>query len=665
MEISSRERQLYDSIAVGWNTWDVASLTAHVLLPQRLRLNIAVIIPERSAYSRNFTWEMVDSFGEHSLDGSYTDITVKYMERKWRIESSAQDQEIVFKVTPLTRDIRAYIALEVSNIWNGRSTVAYQGDCISVSYPGDVNAAAGSVQETYTVKTLNAAANLPWNPSCYCTIAARDDEPVYFSVNSAKSKEEIDQRLQEAKAHWLSHTIRSEGDMGEALTALRRVLLWNKVFESRHNRPVTPVTRFWCTTDTSFGDYALFAWDTIFSSLLYGLFSKEMAYAACFSMLDEISPTGCVPNVGGATGPTAERSQPAVGSLCVWKLYLQHRDRWFLEECFPRLLRWNRWRFANRDRNGDGLLEPGCGIYETTYDHIRKYGFIPADAEDGQAKPEWLVSHPVGPMFETGLDNSPMWDRAVYNQQEHCLELSYVGLNGLMVMDCHLLAKIGREIGADEAIITELTERADALTQKIHQELWCEEEGCYLNRHWSGEFDPAMAPTHFYAWMTENVEPARTEKMLAHLLNEEEFWGNLVIPMISKKDPSFTDQHYWRGRIWAPTNYLTSEALLADGQYGTARELAKKGYDMFLKCWKEKGFVGENYNAITGEASEKGDILWFSDKFYHWGALLVYMAIQTALGFDAWQDKVIHFEKPDWMEPVYGVVCGDQTVDII
>lgn len=40
MEISARERQLYNSIATGWNTWDVMSVTSYVLLPQRLRLNI-------------------------------------------------------------------------------------------------------------------------------------------------------------------------------------------------------------------------------------------------------------------------------------------------------------------------------------------------------------------------------------------------------------------------------------------------------------------------------------------------------------------------------------------------------------------------------------------------------------------------------------------------
>ncbi len=657
MEISTKERQLYDSIAVGWNTWDVASHTASVLLPQRLRVNLAFIIPERGAYSRNCTRDMVESFGEHSLNGSYTDITVKYMERKWRVETSADGDELLIKVTPLSKNIRAFIALEVSNIWNGKNTVFYRDNSICATFSGE-----NEVCE-YDVKTLNSAVTLPWNPSCFHTIVVKDDQPVYFTVNSDKTVKEIDTRLLLEKSDWLKNTIHSKGDMEQALSAMRRVLLWNLVYESHHDRPVTPVTRFWCTANTAFGDYALFDWDTFFCSLLYGLIDKNLAYSTFFSILDEISPEGCVPNVGGATGPTAGRSQPQVGSLCAWKLYLQHHDKWFLEEVFPRLLKWNRWYFANRDRNHDGLLEPGTGIYPTNYDHIRKYGLVPADAEDGVSDPEWLA-YRMSPMFETGLDNSPMWDRAVYNKDLYCLELSYVGGNALMVADCRLLAKIAREIGADPSVIDELTNRAASLSDNIHRGLWDAKSGCYLNRHWSGEFDPSMSPTHFYVWMTENVPSERTKQMLSHLLNENEFWGEFVLPMISKNDPSFNDQEYWRGRIWAPTNYLTFEALLADGQIEVAQELAKKGYDLFLKNWKEHGYVGENYNGITGQVSEKGDILWFSDRFYHWGALFVYIALQTTIDFDLWKDDVIVRQRPDWMEPVYHLQCGDKTVDI-
>ncbi len=147
-------------------------------------------------------------------------------------------------------------------------------------------------------------------------------------------------------------------------------------------------------------------------------------------------------------------------------------------------------------------------------------------------------------------------------------------------------------------------------------------------------------------------------------MDEEEFWGEYVIPMISKKDPSYNKQDYFRGRIWPPVNYLIFEALHACDQQNVASKLAKKGFNMFLKCWKEKGFVGENYNAITGETAEKSDTLWFSDKFYHWGALLVYMSLQTTLDFDVWKDQVLQYKRPDWLEPVYGMKVNNKTMNI-
>jgi putative isomerase len=47
-------------------------------------------------------------------------------------------------------------------------------------------------------------------------------------------------------------------------------------------------------------------------------------------------------------------------------------------------------------------------------------------------------------------------------------------------------------------------------------------------------------------------------------------------------------------------------------------QFAAKSAALFLKEWRQKGHVHENYNAITGE----GDDVRSSDRFYHWGALL-------------------------------------------
>ncbi|MGA7856772.1 MAG: hypothetical protein WCA11_02525, partial [Terracidiphilus sp.] len=78
---------------------------------------------------------------------------------------------------------------------------------------------------------------------------------------------------------------------------------------------------------------------------------------------------------------------------------------------------------------------------------------------------------------------------------------------------------------------------------------------------------------------------------------------------------------YWRGRIWGPMNYLVYLGLRNYDDPAVRRDFAQKSYDLFLKEWKEKGHVHENYNAITGT----GDDVTNSDRFYHWGALLGYV----------------------------------------
>ena len=47
-------------------------------------------------------------------------------------------------------------------------------------------------------------------------------------------------------------------------------------------------------------------------------------------------------------------------------------------------------------------------------------------------------------------------------------------------------------------------------------------------------------------------------------------------------------------------------------------DYAPKSYELYLKEWREKGHVHENYNAILGTGVDVES----SDRFYHWGALL-------------------------------------------
>ena len=637
MYISQRSKELYDKIARGWNTWDVQSVTAHVYLPMKLRININFFVPHLNACSGNSLWDNVESFGEHSADGSYTEVNIKFAGGIYKIETSASGKELVIRITPVKERYNCFAAAEVTEIWGSKLQIGHDNDSIVVN---DGN-------ECFTVRSVTEKAAPKWNPITAHSLICKADRVVYFTVNSSKDAREIDEMIEEGRARWLSETISAEGELGEGLAALRRSLLWNMVYDSVNGRVVTPVSRNWCKRGGRFGDYVLFEWDTFFAAMQYGLIDKDLAYCTMFSMLEEITPEGMIPNLGSAVGWSRDRSEPQVGSMCAWKLYLQSGDKWFIEECFDRLLEWNRWRFREWDFNGDGLLELASIPWESDPDEE-----IWNVLECGKRQ---------GAMWESGLDNSPMWDRAVFNEEKHCLELSYVGLNALMVADCEILEKMAALLGREEER-KELEARRKSLADKINTELWDEKTGCYLNKHWSGEFDPCLSLTHFYTITAGIVNEERLDLLLnEHLLNEEEFWGDYVIPNVSRNDPSFTEQDYWRGRIWAPTNYIVGQGIARIKRTDIWDELVKKGLDMFIQCWREKGVVGENYNAITGEAAEKGKT---SDPFYHWGALLVYMAVERIIYFNQWEDKVDMQDKPDWLSGIKNIPVGDKKINI-
>ncbi|MCD6288920.1 MAG: hypothetical protein J7M34_00345, partial [Anaerolineae bacterium] len=262
---------------------------------------------------------------------------------------------------------------------------------------------------------------------------------------------------------------------------------------------------------------------------------------------------------------------------------------------------WNRWWAAHR--NHQGLLCWGSDPYEPLVDAY----FELHHAHDRQ-----------GAAFESGLDNSPMYDDVPFNPETHLMELADVGLNSLYVMDCDALADIARVLGRnDEA--KELQQRAETFRHNLTS-LWDEETGIFLNRRTdTGEYSYRLSPTNFYPLLARAATQEQAERMIReHFYNPNEFWGDWIMPSIARNDPAYPDQNYWRGRIWAPMNLLVYLGLR---QYDLPRaraDLATKSKELLLKEWRERSHVHENYNADTGEGCDVAN----SDRFYHWGGLL-------------------------------------------
>jgi neutral trehalase len=213
-----------------------------------------------------------------------------------------------------------------------------------------------------------------------------------------------------------------------------------------------------------------------------------------------------------------------------------------------------------------------------------------------------------------------MYDGTFYNKETHLLEYADVGMTSLYIADCDALAEIAEALGKT-AEAKELRDRAAKYRARLAT-LWDEKAGMFLNKDLhTGKVNTRLSPTNFYPMLAKAATPEQARSMIEHLLDRNEFWGQWIIPSIERKDPAFKDQNYWRGRVWGPMNYLVYLGLKNYPYPRARKEFAQKSYELFVKEWREKGHVHENYNAITGT----GDDVTSSDRFYHWGALLGYV----------------------------------------
>ncbi len=104
----------------------------------------------------------------------------------------------------------------------------------------------------------------------------------------------------------------------------------------------------------------------------------------------------------------------------------------------------------------------------------------------------------------------------------------------------------------------------------------------------AGLFFPQMSPDIFYPMLARVASPQQAEALRRIFHDPKKFAGEWILPSISRDDPLYPKQHYWRG----------------------------------------KGECYENFLATTGEGS--------SDPHYTWGAMMVLIALEQWIDINPW-----------------------------
>jgi hypothetical protein len=313
--------------------------------------------------------------------------------------------------------------------------------------------------------------------------------------------------------------------------------------------------------------------------------------------------------------------QPAIHGTALWEAFQHAADRdaatGFARALLPQMVAWHEYLYRERTRDGGALVE---------------------------------VWHP----WETGMDNSPLWDDALarielapgdvpeytrvdvqvahaderpsdreYDRYAYLVglfrELAYdasrirertpfairpVLFNALLAQSNRDLGELARAIGADSG---PLLEWADA-TERALEGLWDDTIGVYRDHD-------VLAEKPLASWCAAGLAPlyagapsaARAERMVETLRTSIAPVGakGWAVTSLPPDDPRFQPKLYWRGPVWPILNWVVHRGLTRYGYEALAENIRAT----VLALVRDGGFW-EHYDPYTRTGHGGEEFAW-------------------------------------------------------
>lgn len=336
---------------------------------------------------------------------------------------------------------------------------------------------------------------------------------------------------------------------------------------------------------TSFLDAAfsknIFLWDTCFIACYAKYHQGELPIANAldnFYALQDADGWICreYDEHGRPVWPKAHpvSVNPPLLAFAELELFDQNGDLERLRRVYPALKR-NFDYLAGYLRRGDGLCfndALGSGM-----DNIPRHpeGW----QEDGKGIP--LGREVALPFDYHGLD--PAW-----NVQGRAVDTS-----AQMALCAENLARIARLVGRGDDAAGLLRFHAGT-RHALNTLCWNEEDGFYHDLGYGRQIRRKHVGM-FWTLLAGLVPPERVAPLLRHLTDPMTFWRTVPVASFPADQPGFDPRGgYWRGGVWAPTNYMVIRGLQRYGQQTLATTLARQYHACVAEVWRRTGTFWEN-----------------------------------------------------------------------
>ncbi len=317
-------------------------------------------------------------------------------------------------------------------------------------------------------------------------------------------------------------------------------------------------------------------WDSAFHMVGVSRFDKELAQEQMEAFFLFQKEDGMLPDVirmPGYKNPIMDQ----YGKPPVWAWAMERMDRAcpdlpFLKKMYPKLVKnENFWRTQRYNEN-DGLF-----FYSTS--------------EEGEMRITYIG-------WESGLDDSIRFD-------DGAIEYMYpIDLNCFMVSFYKSMQYLANRQGLT-ADAMKWYEREKALTDRIQDVMWSEEDQCFWDWNFKEkDFVRVLTPAAFMPLWVGIATPAQAAAVEKYAADPKKLYP--CMPTVSLDHPKMKPLGYWRGSVWMNVAYFAIKGLYDYGFRQTAMGIRETLLD-----WMDRDeSIHENYNPLTGEGKCNTDFSW-------------------------------------------------------
>lgn len=247
-----------------------------------------------------------------------------------------------------------------------------------------------------------------------------------------------------------------------------------------------------------------------------------------------------------------------------------------------------------------------------------------------------------------GLDNSPRFDKSnLLTGFDDTMGFDFFhGYHTWLDATVHqalsgkILAEMAAVLNYSEEI-SDIVDEVKFLIDYINNSLWDDTTGFYYDCDRYGKLTGVKTIIAFWTLLAKIPNEEQTERLIAHLSDENSFKTVNPIPSLSVDNLYFSDDPlYWQGGAWAATNYMVLQGLYEAGRIELVNKLAIQSLDNVLKVYNQTHKIWEYYNPVK---AQKG--AYAKPDFVGWSGLIpISILIEYVFGIhiDA-QNKTVHW----------------------